>query len=380
MEGHAGQALCLFCQTFVLTSMKKYKNIIIPSFIAMLVFTWGCEEEHKPVITYQEADGLFICNEGNFTYGNASLSFFNTETNEVNQQVFYNANDFPLGDVCQSMSIVDTFGYLLMNNSGKIFVISTNTFKHLHTISGLTSPRYMGFISPTKAYVTDLYSPDITIINPATNQVTGTIHIGKGTEQLVVWGNHAFVTGWSYNNQVYRIDNNTDQLVDSVAVAKQPNSIVLDKNNKLWVLSDGGFEGSPYGQEKPAITRIDAASFTVEKVFEFPEINYSPSRLCINGARDTLYYINGGWGSGGLPENGIFCMPVTSTALPSEPLIPENNRLFYGLTVDPEKPIVYASDAIDYMQSGLVFRFTSTGEKIDSFRVGVSPGSFCFKP
>ncbi|MBN2814788.1 MAG: YncE family protein, partial [Bacteroidales bacterium] len=152
------------------------------------------------------------------------------------------------------------------------------------------------------------------------------------------------------------------------------------KNNKLWVLSDGGFEGSPYGHEKPAITRIDAASFTVEQVYEFPDINHSPSKLCLNGTKDTLYYINGGWGSSGLSGSGIFCMPVRSTTLPSTPLIPENNKLFYGLGVDPQKSIIYTSDAIDYMQNGIVFRYTAAGEKIDSFQVGVSPGSFCFKP
>ncbi len=359
--------------------MNKHVPITLTVIVFFFGFIYGCEDEHQSETVYNATKGVFICNEGNFTFGNATLSFFNTETSEIHNQVFYHANNFPLGDVCQSMAIADTFGYLVMNNSGKVLVISTNTFRHIHTISGLTSPRFIGLISPDKAYITDMYSPDITIINPTTYQVTGSVHIGMSTEQLVIHNNHAYVTGWSFNNKVYKIDCNTDQLVDSVTVGKQPNSIVLDKNQKLWVLSDGGYEGSPYGNEKPAITRIDAASFTVEQVFEFPDINNSPMMLCLNASKDILYYINGGWGSAGLNGSGIFSMPVTAASLPLDPFIPENSRMFYGLGFDREESVIYVSDAVDYTQNGYVFRYTVSGEKIDSFAVGISPGSFCFK-
>ena len=43
--------------------------------------------------------GLFICNEGNFQYGNATLSYYDPTTKTVENEIFYRANAMKLGDV-----------------------------------------------------------------------------------------------------------------------------------------------------------------------------------------------------------------------------------------------------------------------------------------
>ena len=37
----------------------------------------------------------------------------------------------------------------------------------------------------------------------------------------------------------------TDQVVDELKVGIQPTSLVMDKYNKMWTVTDGGYEGSP---------------------------------------------------------------------------------------------------------------------------------------
>ena len=346
--------------------MKRIAFVLIH-----IIAFWSCKKqgEQQPVQEYnQQTNGVFICNEGNFTFGNASLSYFDLEKNEIHNQVFYNANNFPLGDVLQSMAIKDSLGFVVINNSGKVFVMNTRTFKYVATIDGLVSPRYITFINENKAYLSDLYDPNITIFNPNTFQVTGTVKLGRPVEKMLLHEGKVYATSWSYSNWVYKIDAENDKVLDSLEVAFQPNGIVLDKNEKIWVLSNGGYNGSE-GQQMAALTRINPLDFSVEEVFTFENIQDSPGSLTINNGGDSLFYLN----------NGVFVMPIATEQLPNTTLIPENDRLFYSLGVDPATSIIYVSDAIDYLQKGAVFRYKPDGASIDSFRVDIIPSEFTFK-
>ena len=315
--------------------------------------------------------GVFITNEGNFMFGNASLSYYDPQTKTVNNDVFSRANGIALGDVAQSMTIYDGMGYIVVNKSGVIFVIDVETFKVVRTITGIVSPRYIHFVSGDKAYVTQLYSPLITVLDPRSGEVTGHIDTKghKSTEQMVQWGRFVFVNCWSYDNKILVVDSDRDEVVDSIEVGLQPTSIAVDKNDKLWVVTDGGYEGNPLGWENPALFRIDAATRRIEKKITL-EKGDGASELCMNGMRDTLYFIS----------KSVWKMGVEEERLPLRPFLKYSGTIFYGLAVDPRSSEVYVADAIDYSQAGVVYRYSPQAEQIDVFRVGITPGAFCFKP
>ncbi len=332
-------------------------------------------------------NGLFVINEGNFMYSNASLTYYNKKTKKVANDVFYNTNALPLGDVAHSMTIHDSLGYIVINNSGKIYIINIYNFKYVGKITGLTSPRYIYILNSQKAYVTDLYAKSITIVNPMSRTITGKIDVDNhnpefyqhSTEQILQWGKYLLVNCWSYDNKILIIDTQYDIPVDSIEVTKQPNSMVIDKNNKLWVLSDGGYQSSPYQQVKPALTKINLQNFQIEDILEFNDIDASPSDLCINGSKDTLFFIYNDWAGGNVANSGIYMMPVAETSLPQNVFIPDNGKLFYSLAIDPYNSDIYVSDAIDQSQNGIVYRYTALGLATDTFVTGIAPGAFCFK-
>lgn len=90
---------------------------------------------------------------------------------------------------------------------------------------------------------------------------------------------------------------------------------------------------------------------------------------CSSTAHDTIYFIN----------KAVWRLPVTADKFPVKPFLPYNNTLYYGLTINPVNSEVYIADAIDYVQNGVVLRYSPDGELLDEFYVGIIPGAFCWR-
>ena len=173
--------------------------LLLPA--SCMEWEYGLEEDFD---ISASAGGLFITNEGNFQYGNATLSYYDPETRTVQNEVFFRANGMKLGDVAQSMIIRDGVGWVVVNNSHVVFAIDTNTFKEIGRITNLTSPRYIHFLSDEKAYVTQIWDNRIFIVNPKQYKITGYIECPNmtmesgSTEQMVQYGKYVYVNCWSY--------------------------------------------------------------------------------------------------------------------------------------------------------------------------------------
>ncbi|MBN1990842.1 MAG: YncE family protein [Bacteroidales bacterium] len=350
-------------------------------FFLLVVVVLGltsCMDEERlitPVDLYAQR-GVFVVNEGNYQYGNASLSFYNSDTREVTNNIFLSANGIPLGDVAQSMAIRQGKIYVVINNSGVVRVLNSNTLALEKSIEGLTSPRHILFENDERAYVSDLYARGIHIVNPSTGKKTGFIQAGTKsmpfhqhpTENLVRIGDRLYTNCWSYDRKVLVIDPMAEKVVDSIEVGLQPLWMIADREGKLWTITDGGFVGNPAGNEKPKLMRINPASNSMEKEFIFDDINAQVGHITLSATGDSILFIS----------NDIYKMSVDATSLPTEPFIPKKRRTYRAIAVDPRTYEVYVTDATDFINSGYLFRFTPNGDVIDSVKVGVTPAGISF--
>lgn len=341
-------------------------NIVI---LILIFISFSCK---KSEVGPQRIDGepynkefgskVIIGCEGNFGWGNASLSLYNTENKSVTNNLYNIQNNLSMGDVLQSSTLFNGDLYVVVNNSSKIVVLDTANFFSKGTITGLTSPRYFLGISDTKAYVSDLNADAITIVNPITLQITGTIAVSDWTEQMVLHDEKAYVTQKG-NNQVLVIDVNTNLITDSITVGKEPNSLVVDAFNNLWVLCSGGIDDLI-----PELVQINTSNHSVINSLPFSSVFESPNSLQIDTGGVNLFYLN----------NGLFKQPISATSIEGVPFVSGGSSIYYGFGINPYNNEMYLADAIDYVQAGKVFRYDYSATLIDSFSVGIIPQDFTF--
>lgn len=328
-----------------------------------------------PLFGFTQNPSVYITNEGNFGTGNGSLSVYDINLNTVTNDVFSTANGGALlGDVVQSMQFFNGNGYICVNNSSKIEVIDESA-NYIATIP-VTFPRYIKQVNTSKAYATDWGANGVNVIDLNTNIITSTITCGTGPEGLAISNGYAYVCnvgGFGLDSTVTIINTSTDAVIATLTVGDKPNSAVVDKDGNVWILTGGFTEYDANWNivsETPGVlAMINTVTNTIDRSYTFPIGNH-PKDLIINSVGDKMYYSDGSW------SKSVYEFGLLDTDLPTNKFI---DRSFYGLGFDTYSNEIYATDAVDFIQQGWVYRYATSGAVIDSFLVGIIPGSFAFK-
>ncbi|MBC8265609.1 MAG: hypothetical protein H8E84_01450 [Flavobacteriales bacterium] len=351
--------------------------------IAMAICTLSSCKKDTPTTSVTEGNyehGYFVTNEGGFGSGNGSISFISND-NTVENNVFASINSFLLGDVVQSMNIINDKAYIVVNNSYKIEVANIDSMTHVASIEGghFQSPRYILQVDENKAYVSDWgggFGGAIVIIDLDSNIQTDLIYNGGSPEGLVKSGDKVFTAdggyGWSGSApRVSVISTITDEIESTIDVGDVPRSIQVDANGDVWVLCEGKTEYDAdwniVGHTAGQLVKINGTTAQIEETFIFADSTQHPSNLVINDAGTTLYFSNGGW------AKAVYAFDIADTQLPTTALI---NKSFYGLGCNGG--YIYGTDAVDFVQNGWSYRYTTSGAIVDSVQVGIIPGGYSF--
>ena len=368
--------------------MKKFFTFLAAA--TVLVAFASCSKE-EPTITLPDygTHGALILAEGNIGKTNSSLAFVDNEGN-LSREVFKTANNEELGGVAQSITKHDNKLWIVLNGSNCIKVVNPKTWKQEGVIEGLQSPRYIHFVSPTKAYVTQMYTDKIAIISTESMSVIGSITVkpleefstkfdpmGMSSEKMIQVGSTVYVNCWTGTKLLLGIDTATDKIVKQMEVGVQPFDMTVDNEENIWVITDGGgdWTAEGVGQEAPAIHKVNLTTWTKEDYGLNPEWGW---HLAFDKVNDRLYI------SSGMSVKYINTKDVKFKTIEEKKVLETNNFAdeiaAYSIAVNPDNQDVWVGDALDFSQSGKMHIFDKGGNKqkvIDN--VGIIPGFIMWK-
>lgn len=335
----------------------------------------ACTEEPTPTpidpnLAFDK--GVFIINEGNFGVGNASIDFYQRDSNRLIKNVFETVNGRPLGDVAQSMTIFKNKGYIVLNGSAKVEVIDAKTFKSVASINGFSSPRCFLGVNETRGFVADWVSNTVKEINLKTNTIVASIPVGEGPEALILVDSFLYVAnsgGYINDSTISIININTNQVIKNVIVGDAPIAFAQDANKDVWVLCRGDYKdfGLKEDDTKGALVKLNKYSQTIASKIVIGVQGDHPDKLAITNDKLNLLINTAIDGA----NNGIYKIGIYENTIPMSPFV---SGYFYGIGIDPLDDKIYAADPLDFSQDGLMWRYNSnSGILIDSIRVGKVP-------
>ncbi len=337
----------------------------------------SCTEDMPPapVEAVKYGEGIFITNEGPFQQGSGTLTFYDRHTQNVVQEVFMRANDGEsLGNILQSMNIIDGKAYLVINNGGKVVIADGQSLKKTGEITGLAQPRYVVDLGNDRIAISqwgaDGLSGSVSIYNSSDLSLLANIPTGAGAEGMLVKDGKLYVAnsgGYGVDSTLAVIDLASNSLQEKLPSGTNPSSMVVDKNGALWVLCSGYSNWNDPNDPLNAPGKlIRYADDLIALALDVP--TYS-SDLTISTNGEVLY---------ALIDSEPYGMHIDSSALPTESIIhgQQSGVFYYSLGLDPVTGHLLLGNAKDYISPGEVDVFQDDGVKVMSIAAGLIPGGY----
>jgi DNA-binding beta-propeller fold protein YncE len=312
--------------------------------------------------------GVYVLNEGLFGQGNSTLSYFDLETLQVYNDVFFTVNNRHLGDVGNSIALRGNLGYIVVNNSNKIEIIDirTNLSAGKIDIGAGRSPRQLAFVNDTLGLVTNLFDASVVVVDLKNKSILQRIDVGQNPDGIAIAGGKAFVanSGLGSGRTISVINVGTFTTVRTIVVGDNPVEIQVTPGGLVYILCAGFYSG--------AQSPDDA---TPAKIFVMQPLSETiVDSILIGGHAFKI----------AMGSNDLAYVPTTDSVLALDTRF---HRVlgtfargdFYGVAVDTTTGDVYLSDPRDYTVPGTVYQYASNGQVRRQFDVGIIPGSFAFK-
>lgn len=356
--------------------MKKHL-FYLPIVFSLLAI--GCKDDPAPAPEPPTTEAVFISNEGIFPNGIGSLTSYSPNQNTVDNNIFQKANLYPAGAVVSSVYVDDDRVWIVANADGLVYVINSITHLVEAKFENLQSPRHVIKVSENRYWISDWGVNGVHVVNLKTKNVVKQLVTGFGPEKMLVHDGKVFIvnSGGFVNgakekdSTVTVYDAVADTIMASIMVGENPNSIVIDKEDKIWVLSSGIADlSSPSTSTFGDIRSINPDSLWVEDTLFMPDNQLRPNQLAYSEETNALYFLS-------QPELAdVMKYTLGDLSISANPFI---DGSFYSLGFDPILNDIYAGNKRNEGDAGIVYRYDEDPTLVQTLTVGQNPSGFGFK-
>ena len=338
--------------------------------------------------------GLYLVNEGNMGSNKCTLDYYDYVTGLYSRNIYAEKNPNvikELGDVGNDIAVYGNKLYVIVNCSHKVEVLDAHTGIRLGQVD-IPNCRYVTF-HRGKAYVSSYVGPvlidtdapkgAVYEVDTLSLQVTRKVTVGYQPEEMAIVDDYMYVA----NSGGYRVPNYDNtvsviQMVDLKQVEQIPVGINLhrcrkDRYNKLWVTSRGNRENIPSRlyvlEKKKGYNRMTVTD----------TLDIACSNMAMRG--DSLLFYATEWSNFTQSNTITYGIIDTRTKqLLSRNFIKDGTEreitIPYGIAVHPETGDIFITDAKNYVSSGTLYCFDSSGYRKWSVRTGDIPAHIAFLP
>ena len=341
----------------------NFKKIIpiLPILLLILSLSSCTRDEliNPTVPVISSTIGTYVLSEGGFSQGSSELSFYSVPLDSFYSSIFHPGN---LGLFTSGMVLKDNYLYVLEQGNygapGKIYKLDTTGKMIASQIVGLNP--YSLAISNNKIYLTNGPASNVSVLNLNDFGFIKNINVGAYPQEIMAYGNSVFVCntsvyGGAQDSSVSVIDVNSDNVISTIWLHKDPSSIELSNSNKILVGCPGA---------NGMIFIIDPVSFA--KIDSIVPAEGFGKDLSVDMQSDNVYFISN--------SNNIVQLNLTNKT--NNTIIQNQNpsvSFFYGYKFDSKNRKHYICDARNFQSIGyfMVLNFENYIEK--NFSAGIAP-------
>jgi YVTN family beta-propeller protein len=337
------------------------------SFLFLIFLIYGCKKDtsENPTAVDHFSNGLLVLNEGLFQHNNSSLSWINFSNDEVNNSLFEQKTNRQLGDTGNDIQRYGGKIYIVVNVSSTIEVLDAKSgasLAHIQMRHNGTpkQPRSIAFANG-KGYVS-CFDGFVDVMDTTSFSIVSRISVGLNPDHILHADGKIYVSNSGGLDQplmdstVSVIDPMTNAEVQKITVGKNPGPLSADNVGNIFVIARGNYSTIPSRLVKieQGTNQTTTYSFNASNLSKMNDNFLVHSQA---GSTSSVKLFN----------------PSSGTIEHENYLDLVNVQTLFNIQYDPTRNQIYCFDAMNYSNSGYVRVFSSNGNYLKSYHVGLNP-------